>query len=82
MIRMEDSREFIIGSNRRKAMAKYDGWTLKNCLGREPWLCVGYFHELRSDVIKEFEQNMGTSWSKERRLGAFEIVKVKLVEVA
>ena len=63
-------------------MDKYDGWTLKNCLGLKPWLCVGYFHELKSDVIKEFEKNMEIPWKKERQTGGFEIVKVKLVEVA
>ncbi|MCK4859202.1 MAG: hypothetical protein KAS87_01450 [Candidatus Omnitrophica bacterium] len=60
----------------------YDGWTLKNCMGRNPFLCVGYFRELRSEVIQEFEENTELSWPKEKRKGDFKIVKIKLVEVA
>ena len=62
-------------------MEKYDGWILKNCIGRTHFLCVGYFHTMRADVIKEFEENTELSWKKERRSGDFKIVKVKLEEV-
>jgi hypothetical protein len=63
-------------------MAKYDGFTLKNCLSRTPWIIPGYFHQSRNGVIKDFEKTTGRSWRIDRRKGTFKIVKVKLVEVA
>ena len=62
-------------------IAKYDGYTIKNCLGRNPWLCPGLFHATKTEVIEDFEGNQNLSWKKCRRRGDFKIVKVKLVEV-
>ena len=64
-------------------MAKYDGWTIKNCASRNPWLVTGFFHRTKSEVIEDFEQLWGKgTWPKKRRQGTFKLVKVKLVEVA
>lgn len=63
-------------------MKNYDGWTLKVFLGGryEPYIVSGYFHETRSEVIKEFEKTFG-SWRGYRRGGHYKMVKVKLIEV-
>ena len=60
---------------------KYNGFTLKNCMHKNNFLILGYFHYSRANVIKDFEQTTGRSWQEERRKGIYKIVKVKLVEV-
>lgn len=82
MIRMEDSREFIIGSNRRKAMAKYDGWTLKSYASRKPHLFLADIKRTRAEVIKELESEFDDHWETIKKRRGFKIVKIKLVEVA
>ena len=63
-------------------MAKYDGWTLTNTMGSNPWLIPCYFCEKRKEVINRFEVIFGTGqWRRHRDRGDFKIVKVKLVEV-
>ena len=62
-------------------MAEYDGWTIKSCISRNPFLLVWHFREKRIDVIKEFNKITGGSWRKWRRRGDFKLVKVKLMEV-
>lgn len=63
-------------------MVKYDGWTLKNIAGRNPWLIPCYFTEKRKGVINCFETIFGIgAWRRHRDRGEFKIVKVKLVEV-
>ena len=62
-------------------MTKHDGYTVKNCLGRNPWLCPRLFHATKTEVIEDFEKNQEISWKKYRRKGNFKIVKVKLIEV-
>ena len=62
-------------------MAKYDGWTIKSCISRNPFLLAWHFREKRTDVIKEFNKITGGSWRKWRQRGDFKLVKVKLVEV-
>ena len=63
-------------------MNKYDGWTVKNCCGKKPWLVIAYFHLSRERVIADFELLYGKgSWRKERRAGNFKLVKVKFLEV-
>jgi len=61
-------------------MAKYDGFTIMNCISRKPWLIPGYFHTQKSAVIDDFEKIYSEPWAKHRRRGDFKIVKVKLVE--
>lgn len=60
----------------------YDGWTIKNCMGREDWLVTGFFHRTRSESIEAFELLWGKwEWRKERRRGNFRLVKTQLLEV-
>ena len=63
-------------------MAKYDGWTIQNTCGRNPWLVIEFFHQKRQRVIENFELLWGKGcWRKERRAGNFKLVKVKLIEM-
>lgn len=63
-------------------MKKYDGWTVQNCMGRNPWLVFGFAERTRKEAIVNFELLWGKGkWRKERRRGNFKLVKVKLVEV-
>lgn len=61
---------------------KHGGWTVKNCMGRNPWLVFGFAFRTRHEAIEAFEllQEKG-NWQKEGRKGNFKLVKVKLVEV-
>lgn len=62
-------------------MDKYDGWTVQNLCGKNPWLVIPYFHRTKQEVIRDFELLYGKgSWRKERREGNFKLVKVKFLE--
>lgn len=61
---------------------KYDGWTIQNCCGRNPWLVFGFIARTRQAAIVNFELLRGKgAWRREQRKGNFKLVKVKLVEV-
>ena len=61
---------------------EYDGWMVKNCMGKEPWLVTGFFERTRPEVIADFELLWGKGeWRKERRRGNYKLVKVKFMEV-
>lgn len=61
---------------------KYDGWTIQNCCGKNPWLVFGFAESTRKEAIANFELIWGKGyWRKERRKGNFKLVKVKLVVV-
>ena len=63
-------------------MAKHDGWVVKvQWKGEEPFFLTWYFHERRTDVIKDFNGATGGLWRKYRRGGTHRLVKVKFVEV-
>jgi len=62
-------------------MEKYDGWALKNCYGRKPFLVFDYLRKTKKEVIKEIECSFDDHWENIKKRHQFKIVKVRLVEV-
>ena len=62
---------------------KYDGWCLKNCETRKPYLLEYFFASLRKDVVDRIDKRVGEGYKlwRKRVGGNYKIVKVKLVEV-
>lgn len=62
-------------------MKKYDGWTLKNCYYKIPFLILGKVKTTRAEVIKELECDFDDHWENIKRRHQLKIVKIKLIEV-